>query len=139
MGYDTIAFEGSNRCSLRKKRQDVGILLKTGAGVKRAVLIAGKTDLRLGIDGLMMLAQFKYGYNVSKPYNIFLFCGNRRDRIKVLYFDGQGMVLMTKRLIRGRYKWPRDTNEAIDLTQEQYQQLIHCEEIDLSSDGTPFP
>lgn len=113
-------------------------MLRTGAGVRRAVLIAGKTDLRMGIDGLMSIVMYQYGFNLARPNNIFLFCGNRRDRIKVLYFDGQGLVLATKRLIHGVYQWPRDKCEAIDLSKEQYMQLITGSKIDFSQKGTPF-
>ena len=105
-------------------------MLRKRYGVKKAVLIAGKTDMRMGIDGLMSIVSLKYGYDISEPYNVFLFCGNKRDRIKALYFDGQGMVLINKRLLNGAYKWPRDTDEAIELDEEHFQELLDCASID---------
>ena len=54
----------------------------------------------------------------SKNHSLFLFCGRRYDRIKVLLWEGDGYVLLYKRLDveRGRYRWPRNKNEVRNLT-----------------------
>ena len=39
---------------------------------------------------------------------LFLFCGRRKDRIKGLYWEGDGFVLLYKRLESGSFQWPRN-------------------------------
>ncbi len=60
-------------------------------------LATGFTDLRRGIDGLAAIVQQKFE---MEPFTntLFLFCGRRRDRIKALYWEGVGFVLLYKRL-----------------------------------------
>ena len=52
---------------------------------------------------------------------LFLFCGYRRDRIKGLYWEGDGFVLVTKRLEAGSFQWPRNSAEARQLSYQQYR------------------
>lgn len=63
-------------------------MLKEGAGVKRVILRAGKTDLRRGIDGLKSIIQLAYGMDPMEEGTLFLFCGTRRDRIRGLLYEG---------------------------------------------------
>ena len=54
-----------------------------------------------------------------------IFCGRRSDRIKGILFEGDGFLLLYKRLIPGfRYQWPRTAKEARELTPEQYTYLM---------------
>ena len=64
---------------------------------KTVYLITGYTDLRNGIDGL---AAFVQGRLSISPFEkqLFLFCGRRRDRIKGLLWEGDGFLLLYKRL-----------------------------------------
>ena len=65
--------------------------------VPQIYLVCGKTDLRRGIDGLASLVQENFNLD---PYSeaLFLFCGNRSDRYKALYWDKNGFMLLYKRL-----------------------------------------
>ena len=56
--------------------------------------------------------------------SLFLFCGRRRDRIKALYWEGNGFVLLYKRLECGSFQWPRKESEARALTPQQYRWLM---------------
>lgn len=55
---------------------------------------------------------------------LFLFCGRRRDRIKGLYWEQDGFILLYKRLKRGIYQWPRNEWEAKEITPQQYRWLM---------------
>ena len=61
---------------------------------------------------------------------LFLFCGRRRDRIKALYWEGNGFVLLYKRLESGAFQWPRSKDEARELTAQQYRWLMEGLQID---------
>ena len=64
--------------------------------------VAGVTDMRKGFDGLAALVQTALA---DDPFSghLFVFRGRRGDRIKVLWWDGDGMCLFAKRLERGRF------------------------------------
>lgn len=59
-------------------------MLEDAAGIRRVVLACGRVDLRKGIDGLAMIIGDKYGQNPFEQGTLFLFCGQRSDRIKGL-------------------------------------------------------
>lgn len=59
-------------------------MLAEAAGVKKIIIACGRTDLRKGIDGLAQLVGTKYDLNPFEEDILFLFCGNRCDRIKGL-------------------------------------------------------
>jgi len=92
----------------------------------------GITDMRKSFDGLAMLAQEIVKQN---PYSghIFAFRGKRGDRLKLLWWDGTGLCLYTKRLERGRdrFVWPLTQEGAAALTSAQLSML--CEGIDWRS------
>ncbi len=91
-------------------------------------LACGYTDLRRGIDGLAGKVQGQFGLDPFQKA-LFLFCGRRKDRIKGLYWEGNGFVLVYKRLESGRFQWPRDGDEALALTAQQYRWLMEGMEI----------
>lgn len=99
-------------------------MLEDAAGIRRVVLACGTVDLRKGIDGLAMIIGDKYKQNPFEKGTLFLFCGQRSDRIKGLLWQGTGFLLLYKRLEDGRFSWPRTTQEAADLTEEQFQYLM---------------
>jgi len=59
-------------------------MLEDAAGIRRVVLACGAVDLRKGIDGLAMIIGDKYKQNPFEKGTLFLFCGQRSDRIKGL-------------------------------------------------------
>ena len=99
-------------------------MLEDAAGIRRVVLACGAVDLRKGIDGLAMIIGDKYKQNPFEKGTLFLFCGRRNDRIKGLLWQGTGFLLLYKRLEDGRLSWPRTTEEAVELTEEQFNYLM---------------
>lgn len=89
----------------------------------RVWLAAGVTDLRRGFDGLSALVQTKLE---TDPFagHLFVFRGRRGDLIKVLWWDGQGMCLFSKRLERGRFVWPSAPEGRVALTPAQLSMLL---------------
>jgi len=84
----------------------------------------GYTDLRFGIDGLARVVQDNFSLNPFQKDILFLFCGRRTDRIKGLLWEGDGFLLVCKRLEAGRFKWPRTASEAREITPEQFTRLM---------------
>ncbi len=81
------------------------ISLPSGA---RVWLACGRTDMRKGMDGLAMLAQQVLN---EDPFDgaLFAFRGRRGGLVKLLWYDGQGMCLFSKRLERGHFVWRSPT------------------------------
>lgn len=99
-------------------------MLEDAAAIRRVVLACGTVDLRKGIDGLAMIIGDKYGQNPFEKGTLFLFCGQRSDRIKGLLWMGTGFLLLYKRFESGRLSWPRTSQEAAELTEEQFNYLM---------------
>ena len=78
--------------------------------------------MRKGIAGLAALAQDVLRQKPSSGA-VFAFRGRRGDRIKLLYWDGQGFCLYYKVLERGRFPWPTATEGAVRLTSAQLAML----------------
>ena len=58
---------------------------------------------------------------------VYIACGYtdlRRDRLKALYWEGDGFLLLYKRLESGSFQWPRSTEEVQALTPQQYRWLM---------------
>lgn len=67
--------------------------------IRRVVLACGTVDLRKGIDGLAMIIGDKYKQNPFEKGTLFLFCGQRSDRIKGLVWQGTGFILLFAKVL----------------------------------------
>ena len=63
-------------------------------------------DLRKGFNGLHALVAERLGEDV-KSGALFVFSNRRQTRLKIIYWDGTGLWLLTKRLEAGTFSWPR--------------------------------
>jgi transposase len=92
-------------------------------GGARIWLACGVTDLRKGFDGLSALAQTQLS---EDPFSgaLFVFRGRRGDKIKLLWWDGDGMCLFAKRLEQGRFVWPQASTGSIALSHAQLSMLL---------------
>jgi transposase len=86
-------------------------------------LAAGITDMRRGMDGLSALVQSTLAENPFSGH-IFVFRGKRGDQIKLLWWDGDGICLLAKRLERGRFIWPKAESGSVSLTTAQLSMLL---------------
>ena len=89
----------------------------------RVWLAAGVTDMRKGMDGLAALVQTALAENPFSGH-IFVFRGRRGDLVKLLWFDGDGVCLLAKRLERGRFVWPQATSGSVALSTAQLSMLL---------------
>lgn len=92
-------------------------------------LACGYTDMRKSIDGLAALVQESFGMDPFAP-TLYLFCVKRRDRIKALLWEGDGFVMLYKRLENGNFKWPRSSEEVRPLSWKEFNWLMDGLEVD---------
>lgn len=95
--------------------------------------------MRKSFDGLMAVIRDSYELD---PYAkaLYLFCGRDSKKIKALYYDRDGFVLMQKRLDgTGRFKWPRNASEARLLTRQEYRWLMEGLDIEQPKAIRPSP
>lgn len=93
------------------------------AKADKVYIACGYTDMRRSIDGLAAIVQEKFNLNPFEN-SLFLFCGRKKNRIKALYWEGDGFVLLYKRLENGRYQWPQNSEEARSITPQEFRWLM---------------
>jgi transposase len=86
-------------------------------------IAAGVTDLRRGFTGLSATIQTALKEDPFSGH-VFVFRGRRGDLIKLLWWDGDGLCLFSKRLERGRFIWPQATDGTALLTRAQLSMLL---------------
>ena len=95
-------------------------------------IACGYTDMRKSIDGLAAIVQQNFKLD---PFSnsLFLFCGRSSTKMKVLYWEGDGFVLLYKRLppvcrqfpeSYGKFIWPRNKDEVMKITDQQFRWLL---------------
>jgi transposase len=97
-----------------------------GLGPATKIYVAlGATDMRKGFDGLYGIVRDKLGLEVRTGH-LFLFTNARRNRLKILLWDGSGVWICAKRLERGRFSWPlaADGSDRVSLSHEELSLLL---------------
>jgi transposase len=106
-------------------------MLSISAGT-RIFLAAGPTDMRKGFDGLQGLVS---GTLQRDPLSghLFLFINRRRDKLKVLYWDGDGLAIWYRRLEEGTFQVPKLDGDqtSLEIRSEELTMLLRG--IDLTS------
>lgn len=97
-------------------------LLPAGAKVHLAY---GYTDMRKGMDGLTLLVQEVLRQDPFSGH-LFVFRGRRANLIKIVFWDGTGLCLFTKRLENGVFLWPPNVepSRTLALTSAQLSALL---------------
>src|SRR6201997_3722430 len=97
-------------------------MISASAGVK--IMVATKpVDFRKGADGLAALVREQLRHD---PFagTIFVFRSKRADRLKILAWDGSGLVLLWKRLEQGAFRWPPISDGGMRLSASQLAALV---------------
>jgi transposase len=91
----------------------------------RVYLAVGATDLRKGFEGLFGLVKDRLGLEPLSGH-VVCFCNRSRSRIKLLFWDGTGLWVCSKRLEKGRFGWPsaQDESVRVRLSQEELTLLL---------------
>jgi transposase len=98
-------------------------MLRDFTAAEHIYVACGYTDMRMSIDGLALVVQKSFCLD---PFDssLFLFCGKRRDRIKALYWESDGFVLLYKRLESGSFQWPRTKEQVRQVSLQQFRWLM---------------
>jgi transposase len=96
-------------------------------------LHAPATDLRKGFDALSGLVTAAFSQDVTSGH-LFLFVNRRRDRLKILYWDRDGLAIWYKRLeTPGSFQIPAAARDAVSIEMTPTQLALILSGIDLSS------
>lgn len=97
-----------------------------GLGAATRIYVAtGATDMRLGFNGLFGLVRDRLQCDPLSGH-LYLFANARRDRLKVLFFDGSGLWVCSKRMEGGRLRWPQTdaAGDKVQLSREEFALLL---------------
>jgi len=86
-------------------------------------------DFRAGMNSLAVLVQETMEHDPFAPA-VFAFCNRRHDRVKLLFFDRSGFVMVLKRLTEDKFRWPRRPDAVVTLTTEQLHWILDGIDID---------
>ena len=98
-------------------------MMSSDTAAVRVFLAPGVTDMRKSFNGLYALVR---GALKGDPLSghLFGFSNRRRDRIKILYWDGSGLWVCAKRLEKGTFRWPEPGEESVELTRAELNLLL---------------
>jgi len=95
-----------------------------GLGAATRIYVATEAiDMRTGFDGLFALVIGKLQQD-PKSGHLFLFANSRKDRMKILFFDGNSLWVCSRRMEQGRLHWPVSADGRVQLTREEFALLI---------------
>ena len=104
---------------------------------RKIYLACGATDMRKAINGLSIIVQKRLRIDPFEP-SLFVFCNRSRNRLKILEWDGDGFWMYVKRLEKGRFQWPPESEfPALSLCESEFAILLGSTKLNrkLSHDG----
>ena len=94
------------------------------AGIERVYLACGSTDLRKSIDGLAVLVKEGFELDPFSPC-LFVFCNRKRDKLKILQWEHNGLWLFYQRLERGNFQWPeKNSTDVKEISRRELRWLL---------------
>lgn len=87
-------------------------------------IVCGYTNFRFGIDSLSAIIERRFHMHLFVPNTLFLFCGRSSTRIKGLLWEGDGFLLLYKRVESGHFTGPRSSTELRSLSAEHFHWLM---------------
>jgi len=94
------------------------------AASTRLFVFRGQADMRKGFDGLSGMVEEHFTESLFSG-SLFIFLNRRRDRVKILYWDGGGLALWYKRLERGTFRMPSGReNTSVELSSAELSMLL---------------
>ena len=91
--------------------------------IKGIHLYSGPTDLRKSSDGLLVIIQNNFDIKEIRNH-LFLFSNKRKNRIKIIEVDYDGIWIYQKSLINSKYAWPKEINGIMELSEEFLNYLL---------------
>jgi len=89
----------------------------------RVFVVAGVTDMRRSFNGLSAIVMSELDLDLLSGH-LFVFSNRRRNRLKVMYFDGSGLWVCAKRLEKGTFKWPEPGTPFVEMSSEECMLLL---------------
>lgn len=103
-----------------------------GIGPATKIYVAtGRTDMRKSFEGLYGLVRDRLSCDPLSGH-VFVFCNAQHNRLKVLFWDGSGLWVCSKRLEKGRFRWPETSAEETKLIFSQEEMALLLGGIDLA-------
>jgi transposase len=94
-------------------------------GSEKIFIACGYTDFRKQSNSLSQIVHGSFNLDPYNDSHVFIFCNRKRDAIKVLRYDKNGFILAHKKLLnKMKFQWPKDSNEAREITSHQIMWLF---------------
>lgn len=88
-------------------------------------IACGFTDFRKQIESLSALVSLKFNLDPYTSKCIFIFCNKKKNSIKVLRWDNDGFILLTKKLVdKMKFQWPKDPEGVKDISTQELRWLL---------------
>lgn len=89
----------------------------------KVYLSLGATDMRKAINGLSVIVSEQMQLDIFSS-NLFVFCNRTQTILKILYWDKNGFCLWQKRLEKDRFKWPKTSDDVMNITNRELSWLV---------------
>lgn len=94
-------------------------------GVEHIYIACGVTDFRKQIDSLSALVSLKFNLDPFSQKCLFIFCNKSKNSIKVLKWDNDGFILLTKKLVeKMKFQWPKDSEGVKNISVRELRWLL---------------
>lgn len=94
-------------------------------GIDNIHIACGATDFRKQIDSLSALVSLKFKLDPFSPKCLFIFCNKNKTSIKILRWDNDGFILITKKLVeKMKFQWPKDSEGVKNISARELRWLL---------------